>query len=137
MSRSTRLGGAALAVAALVLLTAAPAAASTSRTAVATPRTMTAHPWATDGCSAAPDRGAGFDFHHACVHHDGCYRGHWNSRRTCDDRFRRDLRAGCAERHPSAWGRWPCYALAEVYTAAVRLFGGPAYAHHDIDTPTR
>ena len=137
MRHLVRSCGAALAAAALVLLSAGPAAATTSHTAVATPRTMSAHPWSTDGCSAAPERGPGWDFHHACVHHDGCYRGHWSTRRTCDGRFRRDLRATCAELHPSAWGRWPCLAVAEVYAAAVRLFGAEAYARHDIDTPTR
>jgi hypothetical protein len=125
MHHLARTCGAALAAAALVLLPAASAAASTSHTAVATPRSMSSHPWTTDGCSAAPDRGPGWDW------------GHWSSRRVCDDRFRRDLRATCVELHPSAWGRWPCYAVAELYATAVRLFGAGAYAHHDVHTPTR
>ena len=137
MSHLIHTCGAALAAAALVLLPAATAGASTSHTAVATPSTMSAHPWSTDGCSAAPERGPGWDFHHGCVHHDGCYRGHWSSRRTCDDRFRRDLRATCVELHVTPWGRWPCYGVAELYAAAVRLFGAGAYARHDVHTPTR
>src|SRR4051812_25277126 len=46
--------------------------------------------WTTDGCSVVPDSGPDFNFHHACVHHDGCYRNHWSDRATCDQWFLND-----------------------------------------------
>ena len=61
----------------LGLLAPTPAGATTGHGAVATPANLTPHPWPYDGCSASPERGPGWDFHHACIHHDGCYRGHW------------------------------------------------------------
>jgi hypothetical protein len=132
MSTSSRLGAAAFAATLLVLgvpLPAPPPAAGTPlRGAVATPANDSRHPWPTDGCTASPERGPGWDFHHGCVHHDGCYRGHWASRRTCDSWFLRDLRASCRYLHPTiGFGRWACDFLAATYHAAVRLFGAPAY----------
>ncbi len=127
----------AIAIALLTGLVAAPAAATTTHGAVATPANDGHHPWSADGCSASPERGPGWDFHHGCVHHDGCYRGHWSSRRTCDDWFHRDLRASCRVLHRTAWGRWPCYALAAAYYGAVRAFGGPAYADHSVKVGLR
>ena len=134
MLHHLRLGAAAL-VALAVLATAAAASASTTRGAVATPANVTSHPWSYDGCSNAPDRGPVWDFHHACVHHDGCYRGHWASRRTCDEWFHRDLRASCRVLHDRAWGRWPCYGVAAGFYGAVRAFGGSAYSRHSVSVP--
>jgi len=140
MSLFLRFGAAALAA---ILLTGAagllapdPAGATTVRGAVATPANSTRHPWPYDGCSAAPERGPGWDFHHACIHHDGCYRGHWQSRRGCDGWFRRDMRASCAVLHPwPGLRRWACEAVATVYYAAVRAFGAGAYSHRLVDAP--
>ena len=129
--------GAATAVALALLTAAAPAAATTARGTVATPANDGPHPWTADGCSASPERGPGWDFHHGCVHHDGCYRGHWASRRTCDDWFHRDLRASCRVLHATAWGRWPCYGVAAAYYGAVRAFGGSAYADRSVKVPLR
>ncbi|HEY5699806.1 MAG TPA: phospholipase A2 [Acidimicrobiales bacterium] len=114
------------------------AGATTGHGGVATPANLTPHPWPYDGCSAAPERGPGWDFHHACIHHDGCYRGHWASRRTCDGWFLRDMRASCLVLHPSGvLGRWACDGIAAVYYSAVRLFGAAAYAHRRVDVPVR
>lgn len=134
MSTFQRFGAAALAALLLAgvagLLAPDSAGASTAHGAVATPANTTPHPWPYDGCSAAPERGPGWDFHHACIHHDGCYRGHWASRRTCDDWFRRDMRASCLVLHPSAGlRRWACEGVAAVYYTAVRAFGAGAYSH--------
>ncbi len=139
MLHHTRVVAAALTAAvALLAALALPASATTAHgSVVATPANDSAHPWPTDGCSASPERGPGWDFHHACVHHDGCYRGHWARRDTCDGWFHRDLRASCSVLHASAWGRWPCYVLAAAYYGAVRAFGGPAYADHSVKVPVR
>ena len=143
MSERIRLAAAAvtLVVSALAvgLLAPAPADASTGHGTVATPANATRHPWSYDGCSASPERGPGWDFHHACIHHDGCYRGHWAGRRTCDRWFLRDMRASCRVLHPSAWsfGRWACFRVASVYYGAVRLFGAGAYAHRRVDVALR
>jgi hypothetical protein len=140
MSVPQRLGAAALAAILLTgaagLVAAAPAGATTGHGAVATPANGTAHPWSTDGCSAAPERGPSWDFHHACIHHDGCYRGHWRSRRTCDGWFLRDMRASCRVLHPSGVvRRWACRGVASVYWAAVRAFGASAYHHRVVGAP--
>jgi Prokaryotic phospholipase A2 len=142
MSTSLRFGAAALAAIflsiGLAVLVPAPAGATPTHGAVATPANDGPHPWPTDGCSASPERGPGWNFHHGCVHHDGCYRGHWASRRTCDSWFLRDLRASCRHLHPGGgFGRWACELLAAVYHAAVRAFGAPAYAAHLVTVPVR
>ena len=140
MSVPPRSGAAALAAVLLIgavgLGDPAPSGATTVHGAVATPANTTFHPWPHDGCSAAPERGPGWDFHHACVHHDGCYRGHWRSRRACDDWFRRDMRASCRVLHPTGViGRWACVGVAAVYHAAVRAFGVFAYHHRGVGAP--
>ena len=138
-----RFGAAALAaVIVATVLTAVPVlgadpAGASPRGSVATPATSTSHRWTTDGCSASPERGPGWDFHHACVHHDGCYRNHWTSRRGCDDTFRRDLLASCRWQHGSSWRRWSCDVLARAYHLAVRLFGARAYARGAVTAPVR
>jgi hypothetical protein len=122
----------------LALLAPTPAGATIGHGAVATPANATPHPWPHDGCSASPERGPGWDFHHACIHHDGCYRGHWADRRTCDDWFHRDMRASCRVLHPSSTlGRWACTGLAALYWSAVRLLGSGAYAHRQVDVAVR
>jgi hypothetical protein len=141
VSTFLRSGAAALAAVALLatlaVASAPPAAASTGHGSVATPANLTAHPWPHDGCSASPERGPGWDFHHACIHHDGCYRGHWASRRTCDRWFLRDMRSSCQVLHGGGWRRWPCVAVAAVYHSAVRLFGASAYDRRRVDVPVR
>jgi hypothetical protein len=124
---------AALTVLGVLALTAGSAAAHPTRGATATPRNMTGHPWSTDGCSNSPERGPGWDFHHACIHHDGCYRGHWAGQSTCDSWFLRDMRASCAVTSPRAGLlRSFCSFIAGAYHQAVRLFGASAYARGSI-----
>lgn len=135
-----RFGAAAAATVALTLGVVAPtdAAATTVHGSVATPANMTPHPWSYDGCSNAPERGPGWDFHHACIHHDGCYRGHWVGRDTCDAWFHRDMRSSCRVLHPTGTlARWGCYGIAALYHAAVRAFGAGAYALHRVDVAVR
>ena len=69
------------------------------------------------------DSGSYFDFHHACIHHDGCYTHHWGSRSTCDEWFLNDMAASC-----SAMGADSrCYTRAATYYEGVRKFGYPFY----------
>jgi hypothetical protein len=129
----------------LALGPASAASATTTPGVNATPYNATAHPWDTDGCSVVPDSGlhtskvwtgygtlphtASFDFNHACVHHDGCYRGRWASRATCDSWFLNDMRASCAASHPRSWAsREVCANKAYQYYLGVRAFGAGAYA---------
>jgi hypothetical protein len=115
-------------------LVAEPAGATTAPGVNATPFNHSSHPWTTDGCSVVADRGvwnnAYFDFHHACIHHDGCYRGRWASRETCDAWFLNDMNASCNALH-SWWSpqRNGCKSTAYQYYLGVRLFGGSAYAY--------
>jgi len=112
-----------------------PASATTTTGVQATPYNNSAHPWTTDGCSVVPDwgtsatGGAWFDFNHACIHHDGCYRGHWSDRATCDRWFLNDMIASCNAIHP--WwrpdSRSSCYGQANIYYTGVRTLGGSAY----------
>lgn len=68
------------------------AGATTAPGQTATPYNQGGEWWSTDGCSVVPDSGWWGDFHHACVHHDGCYRNHWASKSTCDTWFYNDMR---------------------------------------------
>jgi hypothetical protein len=127
---------------------AVPSEATTKPGVNATPYNNGPHPWTTDGCSVVPDSGvhfkkiyygtppwgayfwtsASWNFNHACIHHDGCYRGHWASRSTCDTWFLNDMRASCSAMHPSsAARRIVCNDKAVQYYAGVRALGGPAY----------
>lgn len=115
----------------------------------ATPSNDTpSHPWPTDGCSTswvAPDilnvnsiPGV-YNFRHACVHHDGCYKGfprdgvatHWVARETCDSWFLYDMQASCRERHGphprNTWAGRQCMQWAANYYYAVRELGAGAY----------
>jgi hypothetical protein len=121
----------------VLALTADPGGASTARGRTATPANDGRHPWSTDGCSASPERGPGWDFHHACVHHDGCYRGRWASRSTCDGWFLRDVRASCSVLHRGGRSRDLCRFVAAVYHHAVRTFGASAYARQSTYIPLR
>jgi len=98
------------------------------------------HPWASDGCSmpgaSVSEVDGVFDFHHACVVLDGCYQGLDRTgtaavidRQRCDELFRDDALASCAELHPeeSSWRSRECRATAEDYYAVVRAFGGQYY----------
>ena len=130
-----------MAIAAMTLILGAivgsstPASATTTRGVQATPYNNGSHPWSTDGCSVVPDwgpswvGGAYFDFNHACIHHDGCYRQHWADRGTCDKWFLNDMYASCNAIHP-AWRpgqRASCYNQAVIYYNGVRAFGNSAY----------
>jgi hypothetical protein len=98
------------------------------------------HPWATAGCvlpGAAIDSVPGlFDFRHACVHHGGCYQGLDRhgvpaviDRLRCDDLFRTDLAASCADVHGASknWRAQECENTAEAYYAVARSFGATYY----------
>ncbi|KAK0725845.1 p15 like protein, partial [Lasiosphaeris hirsuta] len=83
--------------------------------------------WATDGCTSSPDNPFGFPFLPACHRHDFGYRNfRAQSRFTdsgklkIDNNFKTDLYYQCSS--SSAAG--VCKALADVYYAAVRAFGG-------------
>ena len=91
----------------LALLILAPAAVGHTTQGNATPANAGAHPWWSDGCTGVPDKGNTFDFYHACVHHDACYKGfpnskrkgalgsYWVSRSQCDTWFVNDMHASC------------------------------------------
>ena len=125
-----------LATSALVLgglaLCAEPAAATTTPGVNATPYNSGYHPWSSDGCSVVPDSGywfgAYFNFNHACIHHDGCYRNRWAGKATCDWWFYNDTRASCDAIHPwSIYRRSMCKDLAFKYYQGVVYFGWDAY----------
>lgn len=105
-----------------------PAGATTNPGQSATPYNQGGEWWSTDGCSVVDDSGWWGNFHHACVHHDGCYRHRWASKQTCDWWFWSDMRASCAAMF-RAWDprSGPCNARAYAYYAGVFYFGGPAY----------
>lgn len=101
----------------------------------AVPSNNYGHWWTTDGCSWVPDSGVAvgggwFDFNHACIHHDGCYRHHWASKATCDQWFLNDMRASCKAIYPNWWSdpwRKSCEGQADLYFRGVQRFGQPAY----------
>ncbi|KAK4117908.1 hypothetical protein N656DRAFT_774132 [Canariomyces notabilis] len=83
--------------------------------------------WDSDGCSSSPDNPFGFPFIPACHRHDFGYRNYKAQNRftdagklRIDNNFRIDLYYQCA----GSSVRGVCEALAEVYYAAVRAFGG-------------
>ncbi len=71
-----------------------------------------------------------FDFTAACNAHDNCYGSLGATQSGCDSQFRDDMLASCS-------GGVVCGLFAELYSAAVRYFGAPAYteaqlqAQHD------
>ncbi|KAL2753414.1 hypothetical protein ACRALDRAFT_1065284 [Sodiomyces alcalophilus JCM 7366] len=83
--------------------------------------------WTTDGCTSSPDNPFGFPFIPACHRHDFGYhnfraqsRFTSNNKLRIDNKFRDDLYYQCNTNGHGA----VCRALADVYYAAVRAFGG-------------
>jgi len=120
------------------------ASATTTSGVNATPYNNTYHPWTTDGCSVVPDWGtsgfypyAWFDFNHACIHHDGCYRNRWADRATCDLWFLNDMNASCNAIHPwwNVPNRTSCKGMASLYYTGVRTLGASAYAYRTHSAP--
>ncbi|MFI5983486.1 phospholipase A2 [Streptomyces sp. NPDC051555] len=133
----------------VLLLVPASTAAATTRPGVnATPFNEGGEYWDTDGCTDVPDDGlhtirtvygkpplalygyltGRFDFHHACKHHDGCYKFRWADRATCDQWFRNDMHASCTAMKSNA----ACDDMAELYYRGVRVFGEVPWKLHDI-----
>jgi Prokaryotic phospholipase A2 len=117
------------------------AARMTDRPATPANELLDDHGWSTAGCflpGAAIDEVPGlFDFRHACIHHGGCYQGLDRegapaviARSRCDEMFRRDLEASCADFYGRSTDRraQECAAAAESYYAVARSFGAPYYA---------
>ena len=105
------------------LAIAGPALASTTPGVNATPFNWTGHSWSSDGCSWSPDRGPNFDFAHACLHHDGCYRNHWADKNTCDAWFYNDMKATCSAMHKRAIFVNLCNGVALTYYKFAQRFG--------------
>ncbi|KAL2127085.1 hypothetical protein VTI74DRAFT_11364 [Chaetomium olivicolor] len=83
--------------------------------------------WDSDGCSYSPDNPFGFPFTPACHRHDFGYRNYKAQNRftdagklRIDNNFKNDLYYQCI----SVSAKGVCEALADVYYAAVRAFGG-------------
>ncbi|KAK3988394.1 prokaryotic phospholipase A2-domain-containing protein [Cladorrhinum sp. PSN332] len=83
--------------------------------------------WSSDGCSSSPDNPFGFPFTPACHRHDFGYRNYKAQSRftdanrlRIDDNFKKDLKYQCTSNGHGG----VCSALADVYYAAVRAFGG-------------
>jgi hypothetical protein len=96
--------------------------------------------WSNDGCSAPllGNRGASYDFLHACMRHDFGYRnlhrlerrygtGHtfWNAtdRRRVDQQFLADMKHHCRTR--ILWRQPSCFVFAYAYYTTVRAVAGP------------
>lgn len=83
--------------------------------------------WTSDGCTSSPDNPLGFNFIPACNRHDFGYHNYRKQNRftesgkkTIDDNFKTDMYYQCSSYTLSG----VCRALADVYHAAVRAFGG-------------
>ncbi|KAJ3540734.1 hypothetical protein NM208_g4935 [Fusarium decemcellulare] len=83
--------------------------------------------WDSDGCTSSPDNPFGFPFIPACNRHDFGYHNYRaqtrftvSNKKRIDDNFKTDLYYQCNS--TSTVG--VCKALADVYYAAVRAFGG-------------
>ncbi len=83
--------------------------------------------WSSDGCTDSPDNPFGFPFIPACYRHDFGYQNYRAQSRftesgklNIDNNFKSDLYFQCQS--TSVPG--VCRALADVYYAAVRAFGG-------------
>ena len=118
-----------------------PASAHTTQ-GYATPANDGPHPWPTDACSTPGiniNSVAGiFNFRHACIHHDGCYKGfprngvatYWVSRSQCDAWFLYDMQASCRWQHGDPYASWAgrqCMQWAANYHWAVRTYASGAY----------
>jgi len=128
-----------VAVVLATLMSLVPAAAASAHprdSGPATPDRDSAHPWASNGCTAVPDRITGvMNFNHACDHHDGCYGQHWSTRSGCDNRFWHDMDASCREDY--RWwnpSHYACDATRNTYYLGVRTFGAPAYYNWSISS---
>ncbi|MEM7275843.1 MAG: phospholipase A2 [Actinomycetota bacterium] len=92
------------------------------------PAPAAAHGPDTNGCTAVPDAGYGFDFHDICDRHDVCYgtQPHGSDRdgrKQCDRIFRSEMLDQCRE-HPFFSGeRAACTAVAVAYYIGVRAVG--------------
>ncbi|KAM0433530.1 hypothetical protein ACHAPT_004410 [Fusarium lateritium] len=96
----------------------------TARRNVRDPPTLN---WESDGCTSSPDNPFGFPFVPACNRHDFGYHNYraqsrftTSGKARIDSNFKTDLYYQCES--VSAAG--VCRALADVYYAAVRAFGG-------------
>ncbi|PKS05697.1 hypothetical protein jhhlp_007964 [Lomentospora prolificans] len=85
--------------------------------------------WTSDGCTSSPDNPLGFPYVPACNRHDFGYHNYRNQGRftesnklRIDNNFKTDLYYQCES--VSSLTRGLCRALADVYYAAVRAFGG-------------
>ncbi|KAK3337612.1 prokaryotic phospholipase A2-domain-containing protein [Cercophora scortea] len=85
--------------------------------------------WSSDGCTDSPDNPFGFPFVPACNRHDFGYNNYRIQTRftesgklKIDNNFKTDLYYQCDS--VSSLTRGICKALADVYYAAVRAFGG-------------
>ncbi|KAH6981361.1 phospholipase A2 [Ilyonectria robusta] len=83
--------------------------------------------WTSDGCTSSPDNPLGFPFVPACNRHDFGYNNYRAQTRftesaklKIDNNFKTDLYYQCTSVTLSSI----CRALADVYYAAVRAFGG-------------
>ncbi|KAH8898065.1 hypothetical protein GQ53DRAFT_742237 [Thozetella sp. PMI_491] len=83
--------------------------------------------WTSDGCTDSPDNPFGFPFVPACYRHDFGYQNYRAQSRftesaklAIDNNFKSDLYYQCQ----SVSLKSICNALADVYYAAVRAFGG-------------
>ncbi|KAK0711777.1 prokaryotic phospholipase A2-domain-containing protein [Lasiosphaeris hirsuta] len=83
--------------------------------------------WTTDNCTLSPDNPLGFPFVPACRRHDFGYNNYQGQnrftvvgKRRIDEKFKTDLYYQCSTEVFMTL----CRALAEVYYAAVRAFGG-------------
>lgn len=83
--------------------------------------------WSSDGCTDSPDNPFGFPFVPACYRHDFGYQNYRIQNRftesgklNIDNNFKDDLYYQCQ----SSSVQSVCDALADVYYAAVRAFGG-------------
>jgi hypothetical protein len=92
--------------------------------------------WDSDGCSSSPDNPFGFPFVPACHRHDFGYRNYKAQNRftdagklNVDNNFKKDLYFQCS----SVSVKGVCEALADVYYAAVRAFGGSTQEKRDED----
>ncbi|KAK3695707.1 prokaryotic phospholipase A2-domain-containing protein [Podospora appendiculata] len=85
--------------------------------------------WTSDGCTDSPDNPFNFPFVPACYRHDFGYQNYRAQTRftesgklKIDNNFKSDLYSQCDT--VSSLTRGVCKALADVYYAAVRAFGG-------------
>ncbi|CAM1503491.1 Fc.00g010820.m01.CDS01 [Cosmosporella sp. VM-42] len=83
--------------------------------------------WTSDGCTSSPDNPFGFPFVPACNRHDFGYNNYRAQTRftesaklNIDNNFKKDLYYQCT----SVTAKSVCNALADVYYATVRAFGG-------------